>query len=53
MIDIGIELKLFKKFCYFLREKDLDWDVDICDDVLEECIKYGYVYYIYVDKVLN
>lgn len=32
------------------KEKDVDWDADIKDDVLEECTKYGQVYHIHVDK---
>ncbi|CAH3025789.1 unnamed protein product [Porites evermanni] len=32
------------------KEKDVDWDADIRDDVLEECTKYGQVYHIHVDK---
>lgn len=35
------------------KEKDLDWDADIRDDVLEECTKYGHVYHIHVDKGSN
>lgn len=32
------------------KEKEDDWDVDIRDDVLEECSKCGQVVHIYVDK---
>lgn len=32
------------------RETEPDWHLDIQDDVLEECNKYGNVVHIYVDK---
>lgn len=32
------------------KEKEEDWDIDIRDDVLEECSKAGQVVHIYVDK---
>lgn len=33
------------------REKDPDWEVDIRDDVLDECSKFGAIFHIHVDKV--
>ena len=32
------------------NETDPHWELDIRDDVLEECSKYGSVVHIYVDK---
>ncbi len=38
---------LMTEFC---RETEPDWDLDIKEDVQEECSKYGPVKHIYVDK---
>lgn len=35
---------------HIYRETEPDWHLDIQDDVLEECNKYGNVVHIYVDK---
>lgn len=32
------------------RETTVNWDVEIRDDVIEECNKHGGVLHIYVDK---
>lgn len=32
------------------RENDLGWEIEIQDDVIEECNKHGGVIHIYVDK---
>lgn len=32
------------------NETDPHWELDIRDDVLEECSKYGSVVHLYVDK---
>ncbi|EDV29072.1 uncharacterized protein TRIADDRAFT_37071 [Trichoplax adhaerens] len=32
------------------KETDQDWDLDIRDDIIEECNKHGNVYHVYVDK---
>ena len=31
-------------------ESNSDWDLEIRDDVIEECNKYGGIHHIYVDK---
>jgi RNA-binding protein 39 len=32
-------------------ETNLDWDLEVRDDVIEECSKHGAVFHIFVDKV--
>ena len=32
------------------RETEPNWDVDLRDEVVEECCKYGTIYHIFVDK---
>ena len=39
----------YQDFLYF-RETQMNWDVEIRDDVIEECTKHGGVLHIYVDK---
>lgn len=34
----------------FIRETGPDWDRDIRDDVLEECMKIGNILHVHVDK---
>lgn len=34
----------------FVRETNPTWDVEIRDDVIEECNKHGGVLHVYVDK---
>uniref|UniRef100_A0A4W5N0T8 RNA binding motif protein 39b n=1 Tax=Hucho hucho TaxID=62062 RepID=A0A4W5N0T8_9TELE len=36
--------------CLFSRENEPGWDVEIQDDVIEECNKHGGIVHIYVDK---
>lgn len=36
-------------FCTY-RENDPGWDIEIQDDVIDECNKHGGVIHIYVDK---
>lgn len=36
--------------CVFYREANPNFDVEIRDDVIEECNKHGGVLHIYVDK---
>lgn len=36
--------------CPFHRENEPGWDIEIQDDVIEECNKHGGVIHIYVDK---
>lgn len=40
----------FILFFFYIRENDPGWDIDIQDDVIEECNKHGGVVHIYVDK---
>lgn len=35
---------------FFYRENEHGWEVEIQDDVIEECNKHGGVIHIYVDK---
>ena len=35
---------------FFYRETNPTWDVEIRDDVIEECNKHGGVLHVYVDK---
>jgi RNA-binding protein 39 len=37
-------------FFFFRRESNQNWDVEIRDDVIEECNKHGGVLHVYVDK---
>lgn len=37
-------------FCFSCRENNPGWDIEIQDDVIEECNKHGGVVHIYVDK---
>uniref|UniRef100_A0A9J7X2X7 RNA binding motif protein 39b n=2 Tax=Cyprinus carpio TaxID=7962 RepID=A0A9J7X2X7_CYPCA len=44
-------MKLIIKFLVLLcRENDPGWDLEIKDDVIEECRKHGGIVHIYVDK---
>lgn len=40
----------FKTFFFYFSETNPNWDVEIRDDVVEECIKHGGVLHVYVDK---
>ena len=35
---------------FVFRETSMNWDVEVRDDVIEECNKHGGVLHIYVDK---
>lgn len=43
--------KIFALFPYsLLRESGSDWDREIREDVLEECVKFGNIFHVHVDK---
>lgn len=50
-VFIYVSLKLsLCSYCPSNRENDHGWDIEIQDDVIEECNKHGGVIHIYVDK---
>lgn len=40
-------------YYFSFRETNPAWDVEIRDDVIEECNKHGGVLHVYVDKASN
>ncbi len=40
----------FKVWTIWIVERDPSWDLEIKEDVVEECNKHGGVQHIYVDK---
>ena len=56
MIDLLLNDRLAIEWYYyyldnwFIVERDPSWDLEIKEDVVEECNKHGGVQHIYVDK---
>lgn len=46
----GLHSSLIRFCCPINRENEQGWDIEIQDDVIEECNKHGGVIHIYVDK---
>lgn len=47
---MSIDDSLFLFLPLPIRENEPGWDIEIQDDVIEECNKHGGVVHIYVDK---
>jgi len=58
LLDVNARYLSFYSTCFkiefnitvYIRETNPTWDVEIRDDVIEECNKHGGVLHVYVDK---